>query len=635
MISKKLGSVPSLFVQLGGSSFGAALFTVALALVLSMTLVPATPPAQAQDTPETPRPVSGAPLSTFFEAVDVNLVNLEVYVTEDGRPVEGLGKDDFELLVDGVPQEITNFYAGKEVREDPSEAARAPDAPAAAREAAVETEEATEAPAIPPQQRVNLVVFLDNENISPLNRNKVIAQVRDSLFTELGTADRVVIVSYDGSINVRQFPSADPEVLARALDEMATGSAAGVHSQLDRIDLLRQMQQIGLEGDAQIPGQGFGGGGEADWAGVRSQLRTYAQRQYDRIARTVGTMASFVDSLSGLEGRKALVYVSDGLSLHPGEAIFRAYERTSPPAEYQLNLNEERDYDATPLFERLGRDANASRVTFYTILAAGRGPQTLTPAERPAFVNLDDPTNLGQVWDEGLEAIEKANFRGALQILADATGGRATLAANNFDSAIGDLKQDFDSYYSLGFLADELQGEDHEVEVRVRGGDYDVRHRESFRRKSADQEMESATRSALLFETSENDLGVRVEFGDSQEAKKGRYLLPVIVKFPISKLVLLPGESFHEGKVSIYVAAQAVNGHFSPVQKMPAPVRIPNEELLTAMGQVAGYRMTLLLEPGEHQVAVTVRDELAEVESTSVVDVDAATITAGAATEGP
>lgn len=622
----------------------------AAVLVLTLALMLATSAAQAQDTPdvppaagdsasspassaqaETPRPVSETPLSTFFEAVDVNLVNLEVYVTDDGQPVEGLTRDDFEVLVDGAPVEITNFYAGSGVRGGPA-ATEAPGPPAETTRSAAPAESAD----VPPEQRVNLVVFIDNENISPLNRNRVIAKVKDSLFQELGSADRVVLVSYDGTVNVRQFPTADPAKLAAALDEMATGSASGVHSQLDRADLLRQMHQIGLEGDAQVPGQGLGGGGgEADWSGVRSQMRTYAQRQYDRTARTVGTMASFVDSLSGLEGRKALVYVSDGLSLHPGETLFQAFRRTNPPPEYQINLSEERDYDATPLFERLGRDANASRVTFYTILAAGRGPQTLTPAERPAFVNLDDATNLGRVWDEGLEALETANFRGSLQILADATGGRATLAANDFDSAIGDLKQDFDNYYSLGFLAGELRGEDHEVKVRVRNGDWKVRHRESFRRKSADQEMESATRSALLFDTAENELGVRVEFGASQEAKKGRYLLPVIVKFPISKLVLLPGESFHEGKVSIYVAAQAGNGHFSPVQKMPAPVRIPNEELLTAMGQVAGYRMTLLLEPGEHQVAVTVRDELAKVESTSVVELDAATITATAVTEGP
>jgi hypothetical protein len=56
---------------------------------------------------------------------------------------------------------------------------------------------------------------------------------------------------------------------------------------------------------------------------------------------------------------------------------------------------------------------------------------------------------------------------------------------------------------------------------------------------------------------------------------------------------------------------------------MPAPIHIPNDKLLTALGQVAGYRMMLLIGPGEHQVAVTVRDELAQTESSTLVRYEA------------
>lgn len=50
--------------------------------------------------------------SIFFEALDVNLVNVEVFVTDrKGVPVTGLTADDFELLEDGRPVEISNFYA--------------------------------------------------------------------------------------------------------------------------------------------------------------------------------------------------------------------------------------------------------------------------------------------------------------------------------------------------------------------------------------------------------------------------------------------------------------------------------------------------------------------------------------------
>ena len=75
----------------------AAVWVVGMAMLVGLAL-----PALAQD----------APASDFFETVDVNVVNVEVYVTDkEGNPVPGLTQDDFVLLEDGDPVEISNFYA--------------------------------------------------------------------------------------------------------------------------------------------------------------------------------------------------------------------------------------------------------------------------------------------------------------------------------------------------------------------------------------------------------------------------------------------------------------------------------------------------------------------------------------------
>ena len=127
--------------------------------------------------------------------------------------------------------------------------------------------------------------------------------------------------------------------------------------------------------------------------------------------------------------------------------------------------------------------------------------------------------------------------------------------------------------------------------------------------------MNGRTRSAVLLGGSENPLEVAMEFGQMAEQKEG-LLVPVMVKVPLGKLVLVPQDEVHVGRIGIFICAKDSKGRPSPVQSIDVPIRIPNDQLLTALGQVAGYRMTLLMRPEEHSVAVGVRDELGRVEST-------------------
>src|SRR5881397_1831383 len=125
-----------------------------------------------------------APLSTgaaaappavpsFGETVEVNVVNVDVFVTDkNGNRVTGLKKGDFDLLEDGKAVAVSNFVeitpAGKPAaREAPPAAPPAPGTPVAA--APVAASPAAEAPA-DPQRQLSLVVFVDNLHIRPPNR---------------------------------------------------------------------------------------------------------------------------------------------------------------------------------------------------------------------------------------------------------------------------------------------------------------------------------------------------------------------------------------------------------------------------------------------------------------------------------
>ena len=99
-------------------------------LIVCLPLLLAAGSAAAQRQQEPAPPDDGL----FIDSVDVNVVNVDVYVTDKkGTRITGLTKDDFEIFEDKRPVAITNFYAveaGKPTTPLEEEAAprRSPDA---------------------------------------------------------------------------------------------------------------------------------------------------------------------------------------------------------------------------------------------------------------------------------------------------------------------------------------------------------------------------------------------------------------------------------------------------------------------------------------------------------------------------
>ena len=598
---------------------------VATSLLVGLAVLGAAPILYGQEVAE-----------SFFDTVDIEIVNVEVYVTDrKGEPITDLRAEDFEITHDGEPVAISNFFASNEqLQAQPPMAGAAPGPDATSTAGAQAVFDAS--------QQLNLLLFFDNRNIAPKNRNRAIEAIRDSVVRDLRPQDRVTVVSFDGRVEIHQTTTGDAHAVDAALERVSLEGASGVHAGLDRLSILRELQQTDLANErVQLLPQVGLQQDTIDWEGILQQIRTYARQEFDRTATTIATLGQFVDTLSGMAGRKALIYVSDGISLRPGETLIDTFMQKAPLENGVVDVLpselEGREYDATHLFEALGRKANASRVTFYTILAAGDTPQTITPAEQTALFNPTQDDSKFQVWNRGLQSVENANIKGSMQILAESTGGLATLNTRNFGQALARIQRDFSTYYSLGYEAPESGNfDDHRIRVKVLRDGLKIRHRESYRLRSTQDQMEARTRSALLFEDPQNPLGVKVEFGAPKKDEKGFYLVPVIVKFPINKIVLAPGEHMHQGDVSIFVGARDLDGGgLSPVQRLPAPVTVPNDRLMTALGQVAGYRMMLHLREGAHAVAVSVRDEVAQTESTAVVSYDTGGIPLAIASNEP
>lgn len=135
--------------------------TTRLLLAVSLSTLLVSIEAAAQET------TSPAPESGYFEEIAVDIVNVEVYVTDkEGNPVNGLTIQDFSVLEDGRPVELLNFYAVSKGRPT-SLGEPIADKPV---DPLAEPQGDLDEPAYPEEQRLNLIIYVDNLFIHPLDR---------------------------------------------------------------------------------------------------------------------------------------------------------------------------------------------------------------------------------------------------------------------------------------------------------------------------------------------------------------------------------------------------------------------------------------------------------------------------------
>lgn len=569
-----------------------------LPLVLFSLLLPAHAGAQgAQETQEK----NDEP--TFYESVDVQVVNLEVFVTDrSGQRVTGLTKDDFQVLEDGKPVAITNFFAvGDEA--PPSSGA----APASG---------STEAPpspsptGVPDEQRLHLAIVIDNLSLIPQARIRLLESLRKEVIPRLRPEDLALVATYEGSsVNVVQGLTGDKAALLAALDAVAKGAPRSVERSMERRQLLSQIDRAdSLEG--QGPGHGLDMA-IADAREVYASIRMYVQQRYDESRATLDALTGFVDALAGLPGRKSLLYVGGGLALRPGESFFQAWQMKFADLSNSVGASpfDGSQHDLTRNFEQLVQHANGNRVTFYTLGAT----------EELGGVSAE--FGASATWNAQLAGTEEMNLTESMRRLGDGTGGLASVNAINPGPILARMLDDFNSYYSLGFVPQgKPDGKNRKLQVTVRGRrDLLVRHRDGRRERPSHERMSNRTLAALLLDPGSNPLEVAVDFVRETKNAKGQLQVEALVKFPIGRLVLLPQGKFHEGKVSVWVSSRDLRGRSSPVQEIAIPIRVPNDQLLTVLGQTAAYVMPLLLRPEEHRIAVAVRDELGNIDSAVTV----------------
>ncbi len=556
---------------------------------------------------QTPTETAAPTPDTFGERVDVEVVNVDVIVTDkEHRRVLDLQKDEFELLVDGRPVAIEYFAPPRGSRP-------------AAEAASVETPATLPTPPTPALTPTNLVFYVDQTALENRARHDTLAELREFLGKRAAGSERVMVAAFEQDLRVLQLPTGDRERIAQALDQLEKLPARARLGSSERIQLEQDVRAYGQFAQ-RLDGVRAGNFLRAEALRIESEISNWAEVEIDRERRSVAALARLVGALGAVEGRKSVVLATAGITGNPALFLRQAFDqqrRTMTSSD--ANRSPAIELAAQALlreFEEMIQAAQNARVAFYTV-SPGAVPLAQNSAE---FASAGSASDKPMPRDPGI--VEASS---SIRRLAGATGGASFTIGADLDRRLQGLTADADAAYSIGFSTGVEAGEkDHEIEVRSRRRGLEVRHRESFRRRSAPDRVEAALAAAVTFGQAENPLEVAIQFGAGKPLprKKAGEIVPLAVAIPLRLLTLLAAGSERHGSISVRVAIQDARGRLLEGGAVTLPIVVAESELATALAGSWYYRAEMRLAPGPQRVAVAVLDELSGVQSTAFAELD-------------
>ncbi len=538
------------------------------------------------------------PGQPFVDSVDVQVVEVDVVVTDrKGRPVKGLAREDFELYVDGQPVEITNFFESAisvEERTGRRDKGRA-----------IVRSEAR--PGADQDGPLTVVFYLDDANIFPSHRTRLLRRLEAAVEPWRSMDASFMLARFVNRLEVLVPPTPDLDAILEGAATVPKGSPRAIQNgegarRFAIRSIIDSYEACAISLSCR-PCQD-------NWGEMLSLARQYADQQATNAAIAVDGLADLMTTLAGVPGKQAVVHVTDGLPQRPGISVLdylgNELCRDLRPSASSETMSEMTQYDESRRFNRIAAHANANRVTFYGLDAGGvrsaGGDISLdNPAMGPSFQNV---------------TLRSMNAQSGLHLLAQETGGKALINANDLAILLDDVSKQLAASYSLGFVAGEPRL-DRVRQIRVllapgaaRGRR--IEYRRTYRDKPLDERLAERLLSVAYLGAAENPLGASVEFGGTTPLEKKAHELTVNVSVPADAIVTLPGKDGEAGNASArirlwLVAVEDEKGARTTVrQKM---IAVGCETGIQAVNGSYRVEVAMNLPEGGFQVAVGVRDE--------------------------
>jgi VWFA-related protein len=502
---------------------------------------------------------------TFYSNTNVVIVNVTV-LDRNGKPIENLTKDDFQLFEDGELQKLqavdlqhlTN-QSLPPVEQELKQRLTPPE-----KTFNPETEKNTKSNMFSKYQDRRLMVLLfDFFSMQAAEQIRAKNAAIKFLTSQMTASDEVSIMTYGSELKTVQEFTSDRDLLISTIDKFRIGDSSENATFADEgADAQDQSGQFTAD--------------ETEFNIFIADLKLAALQD---AARTLGQYPE----------KKALIYISSGIQKNgvDNQSQLRATVNT----------------------------AIRSNVAFYPIDA--RGLTALVPG---GDASQQGAAGTGLFSGSSQRSL-KDNFNNqqeTLSTLALDTGGKALLDSNDLAEGIRQVEKDFTSYYLLSYVSENpaQDGRYRRIQVKLAPRDSALRAKLDYRQgyyapttfaKMQQEDKEAQLSQALLSDNPVTDLPIAVEV-DYFRLEKEKYFAPISVKIPGSALEFQAKGSKRATELDFIAEIYDARNRSAATVRDTIPLKVDQ----TTAGQVVQksiqYDTGVTLTPGNYRLRFVARE---------------------------
>jgi len=560
------------------------------AVLLSAALgAPAAGPASSGAPPQVP-----APAATQF-ASGTELVRLDVVVrAKDGTPVTDLRPEEIQVSDEGKRCDVSSFrlVAAPPVAKP---GARPPTAGVAPAQAASST-----APAAggEPLTSVVALVFDQLGGEAAKNARAAALQFAQKSFPK---GSLFAVYKVGQGLRILQSFTEDRAVLPAAIEKATTGvdQARDPARSPEFDNATEEALTVALRALRASGAQGQGGAAaDARFLAMDARMLRFDDLVM-REAQGLGSLKpllAIAQGLSAVQGRKSLLYFSEGLMVPPAvEDAFRTTVSTANRANVSVYA-----FDARGLRVRSSSvEAKlALDLARESVMAAQTSGGEVAPFEEPSETASD---------------ALRLNRQGVLQDLAESTGGFLVAETNDLRPGLDRVVSDLRSYYEVGYVppSTKADGRWHDISVKVSRPGVVVRTRRGYFASPAGslviQPYEMPLAEALAAKPLPRELEHRastLRFASGGEAVETL----VWVEVPLAGVDFTSADPVYRARVSVLGQVRDEQGELVARLSHDGPIEGPIAGLESARQGTTVVKKTLRLRPGRYTLETAVQD---------------------------